>query len=144
MGVSGAATTVRRAKGRIAGRARHRATRAICRTSRGLSRRSTRKRLTSATPPSSEALHSNDMLHLGRGLEAVADELAPLLKVGRLTEIHRVVVQRLPLDKQAVAARLFDPPPRLPTRAAPRPPEQPDPPPHSRPPTPLPARRGLG
>src|SRR3954468_5386292 len=58
------------------------------------------------------------MLHLGRGLEAVADELAPLLKVGRLTEINRVVLQHLPLDEQAVAARLLDRTPELQTDAA--------------------------
>src|SRR3954447_3150938 len=58
------------------------------------------------------------MLHLGRGLEAVADELAPLLKVGRLTEINRVVLQRLPLHEQAVAAWLLDRTPELQTDAA--------------------------
>src|SRR3954453_7508981 len=58
------------------------------------------------------------MLHLGRGLEAVADELAPRLEVRRLAEIHRVVLQRLPLDEQAVAAPLLHPPPAVQTGAA--------------------------
>src|SRR3954467_1930975 len=118
MGVSGTATTVRRAKGAllvvqdIGQRERSAGPRAACRAGQpgsGSPR---------PPPPSSEALHSNDMLHLGRGLEAVADELAPRLKVGRLTEIHRVVVQRLPLDKQAVAARLLTRAPELQTGAA--------------------------
>src|SRR3954452_16605341 len=117
MGVSGTATTVRRAKGAllvvqdIGQRERSAGPRAPCRAGRpgsGLPWPS----------PTSEALHSHDMLYLGRGLKAVADELAPLLKVGRLTEIHRVVLQRLPLHEQAVAARLLDRTPELQTDAA--------------------------
>src|SRR4051794_12083461 len=77
------------------------------------------------------------MLYLGRGLEAVADELAPLLKVGRLAEINRVVLQRLPLHEQAVAARLLDPAPQLPTGASPRTLKKRGPPLHPRPQPPL-------
>src|SRR4051794_9043727 len=56
----------------------------------------------------SKALERLDiMLNLGRSREAMADELAPFLEIGRLAEIDRVVFQGLPSHEQAVAARLL-------------------------------------
>src|SRR4051794_4916525 len=56
----------------------------------------------------SKALERLDiMLNLGRSREAMADELAPFLEIGRLAEIDRVVFQGLPSHEQAEAARLL-------------------------------------
>src|SRR5262245_64554823 len=48
------------------------------------------------------------MVHLRRLREAMADELAPLLEVGRTAEVDRVILERFPFDEQAIAARLLD------------------------------------
>jgi hypothetical protein len=41
-----------------------------------------------------------DVLDIRRRGEAMADQLAPFLEIGRAAEIDRVVLQRLPLQKQ--------------------------------------------
>src|SRR5690242_16189947 len=48
------------------------------------------------------------MLDFGWAREAMADELAPFLKIRRAAEIDIVVVNRVPFDEQPVAARLLD------------------------------------
>ena len=47
-----------------------------------------------------------DVLDIRRRREAVADQLAPFLEIGRAAEIDGVVLQRLPLQEQSVARRL--------------------------------------
>src|SRR5215475_3979480 len=54
----------------------------------------------------SEPLH--DLCHvldLRRLCEAVADQLAPLGEVGGAAEVHRVVLDRVPLHEQPIARR---------------------------------------
>ena len=58
-----------------------------------------------AVKPSQNLLH---VLDLRRGGEAMGDELAPFLKIGRSAKILVVVLDRLPGDEQAIAARLLD------------------------------------
>src|SRR5208282_870264 len=48
-----------------------------------------------------------DVLDLGRRGEAISDELAPGLEVLGLAEVPGVVLERLPFDEEAVAARLL-------------------------------------
>src|SRR5437667_4026685 len=48
------------------------------------------------------------VLDLGRRREAMADELAPGLEILRAAEIDGVVLQRRPLDEEAIAAGLLD------------------------------------
>src|ERR1700735_3388817 len=57
----------------------------------------------------SKAFHSlADVLDFRRRGEAMADQLAPFLKVGGAAEIDGVGLDRLPFDEQAIARRLFD------------------------------------
>src|SRR6185312_6043152 len=51
--------------------------------------------------------HLGNVLDVGRRGEALADQLAPFLEVGRLTEVDSVVLERLPLHEQPIALRLF-------------------------------------
>src|SRR4029077_1889786 len=53
------------------------------------------------------AHHLGDMLDVRRRRKAVADELAPLLKICGFAEIFGVVLQRFPLHEQPVALRHF-------------------------------------
>src|SRR5262249_18361525 len=59
----------------------------------------------------SSASESHDgqpgVLDFGRGRKAMADELAPCLEVLGAAEIDRVVLDRVPLDEQAIALRLL-------------------------------------
>src|ERR1051326_354221 len=61
-----------------------------------------------AYPPSKSLPHLIDVLDFGRRREAVADQLAPFLKVRRAAEIDGVVLDRLPGDEQPIAGRLLD------------------------------------
>src|SRR5215475_8561548 len=73
--------------------------------------------------------HLIGVLDLRRRREAMADQLPPLLKVGRAAEIDGVVLERFPANEQPIAARVFDRALQLDTAAALGPLEQ---------------RRGLG
>src|SRR4051812_44044556 len=53
-----------------------------------------------------EAVHGEPrVLDLRRALEAVTDELAPLLEIRRAAEIDGVVLERLPAHEEPVAGR---------------------------------------
>src|SRR5215470_13967900 len=61
------------------------------------------------TDPASERVHGLGRVdHVGGLREAVADQLAPFLEVGRAAEVDRVVLDRLPGHEQVIVARLFD------------------------------------
>src|SRR3712207_2416053 len=64
------------------------------------------------------------MLDLGRTLEAVPDQAAPLLEIVGSPERDRVILQGLPAHEQPVAARLFDGALQLQAVAALSPPEE--------------------
>src|SRR5438105_1083710 len=56
----------------------------------------------------SEPLHHlGRVLDRGRLREAVADQLAPLGEIGGAAEIDGVVLDRVPLHEQAIAARML-------------------------------------
>src|SRR5215472_19383927 len=58
------------------------------------------------------------MLDVRRRREAVRDQLAPFLEVRRAAKIHRMIVNGVPADEQAIARRLFDGTARLHAAAA--------------------------
>src|SRR5262249_7153766 len=49
-----------------------------------------------------------DMLDVRRRREAMRDQLAPFLEVRRAAKIHRMILNGVPADEQAIARRLFD------------------------------------
>src|SRR5580658_3960988 len=69
---------------------------------------SSRGRGAGATRDSEALQHPARVLDHGRPGEAMADQLAPFLEVVRAAEIHGVVLDRLPLHDQPIAARLLD------------------------------------
>src|SRR5262249_44145417 len=48
------------------------------------------------------------MLDVRRRREAMRDQLAPFLEVRRAAKIHRMILNGVPADEQAIARRLFD------------------------------------
>src|SRR5829696_2713193 len=61
------------------------------------------------TADAPEAVHGERrVLDLGRALEAMADELAPFLEVGRAAEVDGVVLERVPAHEQPVSGRLLE------------------------------------
>src|SRR5215211_3660047 len=54
----------------------------------------------------SEPLHGpNGVFHVRRALEARPDKVAPLLKLGRAPEVHRVIFKRFPPDEEPIPRR---------------------------------------
>src|SRR5262249_68181 len=67
----------------------------------------------------SKSLHPlPDMLDFRRRGEAMADETAPVLELGRVSEPDGVILDRLPGDEQPIAARPFDGAPQFHPAAA--------------------------
>src|SRR5215469_16602924 len=48
------------------------------------------------------------MLNVRRRREAMRDQLAPFLEIRRAAKIHRMILNDVPADEQAIARRLFD------------------------------------